>query len=279
MEKKIIERIIKIIGKSFCLIILTSLYLYLCKYKTRYDKYYLEDNFKIIIDRNNKLFANYYKISESKYENSSAKYWENRYQRGGNSEAGSYNNLALFKASVLNDFVKKYNIKKVIEWGSGDCNQLSLENFKFYIGYDVSQTAINICKAKFINDKNKIFIYINESFKNDKKADLSISLDVIYHLLEEDVFNLYMQNLFNSSNKYVCIYSSNIDMQWAPHVRHRKFTDWIDKYISNIWKIKKYIPNKYPFDPTKSDSTSFADFYIYEKIECKFKYFNICIFH
>ena len=115
---------------------------------------------------------------------------------------------------------------------------------------------------------------MNESFKNDKKVDLSISLDVIYHLFEDNVFNLYMQNLFNSSNKYVCIYSSNIDMKWAPHVRHRKFTDWIDKYLSNTWKIKEYIPNKYPFDPKKIDSTSFADFYIYEKIKCKYKYFN-----
>ena len=111
---------------------------------------------------------------------------------------------------------------------------------------------------------------MNESFKNDQKADLSISLDVIFHLVEDDVFDLYMQNLFNSSNKYVCIYSSNIDMNdinSAPHVRNRKFTDWIDKYLSNKWKIKEYIPNKYPFDPKKSDTTSFADFYIYEKIK------------
>ena len=108
---------------------------------------------------------------------------------------------------------------------------------------------------------------MNETLKNKYKADLTISLDVIYHLLEDNVFNLYMQNLFNSSNKYVCIYSSNIDMKWSSHVRHRKFTNWIAKYISNKWKIKEYIPNKYPFDPKKRGFTSFADFYIYEKIE------------
>ena len=33
---------------------------------------------------------------------------------------------------------------------------------------------------------------------NDKKADLSISLDVIYHLIEDDVFDLYMNNLISS---------------------------------------------------------------------------------
>lgn len=55
-------------------------------------------------------------------------------QKGGNSGAGSYNNLALFKASVLNNFIKKNNINMVIEWGSNDCNQISFANYKSFIG-------------------------------------------------------------------------------------------------------------------------------------------------
>ena len=78
----------------------------------------------------------------------------------------------------MNNFVKENKINIVIEWGSGDCNQLSLSNFKNYIGYDVSKTAINICKNKFYNDSSKTFIHINNNFNNEIKADLSISLDV-----------------------------------------------------------------------------------------------------
>ena len=140
----------------------------------------------------------------------------------------------------------------------------------------MSKTAIEICKSKFYNDSKKIFIYTEKNFVNDKKADMSMSLDVIYHLLEDSVFDLYMKNLFNSSNKYVCIYSSNINKEWAKHVKHRKFTDWIDKYMNNKWNLKEYIPNKYPFDPKKSELTSFADFYFYEKIMCKFSLFGFC---
>ena len=205
--------------------------------------------------------------SNFEYVNSSKDYWEKRYSKGGNSGAGSYNNLALFKASIINDFVNKNNINTVIEWGSGDCNQLSLANYKNYIGYDVSQTAVRICQKKFNNDKTKTFIYMGDNFAKDKKADLSMSLDVLYHILEDNVFNSYMINLFNSSNKYVCIYSSNIEKPWAKHVRHRKFTDWIKKYIPNEWKLKQYIPNKYPFDIRKPDSTSLADFFFYEKVK------------
>jgi len=241
----------------------------------KYDSKY---NYKIIKKINNNRLINFTISSNYEYVKSSKDFWEKRYSHGGNSGAGSYNNLALFKASILNNFVNKNNINTVIEWGSGDCNQLSLANYKNYIGYDVSITAIKICQKKFIKDKTKKFIHMNNNFINNKKADLSISLDVIYHLLEDNVFNLYMKNLFNSSQKYVCIYSSNVDKKWARHVRHRKFTDWINKYISNEWKIKEYIPNKYPFDIKNPEYTSFSDFFFYEKIECKFRFFNMCFF-
>ena len=197
----------------------------------------------------------------------SSDYWEKRYANGGNSGSGSYNNLAKFKAEIINNFLNINKIKTVIEWGSGDCNQISLINYKQYIGYDVSKTAIDICKKKFYNDSTKMFLHINDKFINKKKADLSVSLDVIFHLLEDNVYNLYMKNLFDSSEKFICIYSSNYDKIIAKHVKHRKFTDWIDKYQSNNWKLKEYIPNRFPFNPKKCDFTSFSDFYFYEKIK------------
>ena len=88
-------------------------------------------------------------------------YWEKRYANGGNSGSGSYNNLAKFKAEIINNFINKNKINTVIEWGSGDCNQLTLANYKNYIGYDVSQTAIKICQKKFFNDSTKVFIYLS----------------------------------------------------------------------------------------------------------------------
>lgn len=247
-----------------------------------FHKYNFEYNNEIIKKRkrsNSRLINNFNMPSNYEYVKSSKGFWEKRYSHGGNSGAGSYNNLALFKASIINNFVNKKKINTVIEWGSGDCNQLSLANYKNYIGYDVSKTAINICKKKFKKDKTKTFIHISDNFISDKKADLSISLDVLYHLLEDNVFNLYMQNLFNSSKKYVCIYSSDVDKKWAKHVRHREFTKWINKYISNKWKLKEFIPNKYPFDIKNQKSTSFSDFFFYEKIECKFNFFNMCFFY
>ena len=228
------------------------------------DKSYFDINVEIN-NKNNYLITHNISFN-TQYINSSRDYWEHRYKIGGNSGVGSYNNLADFKAKVINNFIINKNIKTVIEWGSGDCNQLALANYKNYIGYDVSKTAIDICKKKFNNDKTKTFIFTDKNFNNNKKADLSISLDVIYHLVEDNVFSSYMNNLFKSSNRYVCIYSSNVDKGWAQHVRHRKFSEWIDKYISNNWKLIKFIPNKYPYDPLNTHNTSFSDFYFYEKM-------------
>lgn len=78
----------------------------------------------------------------------STAFWENRYASGGNSGCGSYNNLAKFKADIINKFLIDKDIQSVIDYGVGDGNQLKYidtSNIK-YTGLDVSQTVIQICE-------------------------------------------------------------------------------------------------------------------------------------
>ena len=194
----------------------------------------------------------------------SPQYWEARYQNLGTSGAGSYGRLAKFKAKTINDFVEENNIESIIEFGCGDGNQLRLLRVKKYIGVDVSETIIEECKRLFSKDKRKEFILLSDYLK--EKADLAISLDVIYHLIEDEVFHDYMDKLFNAADRFVIIYSSNEDEvhSGAQHVRHRKFSDWIENNAPEFELIEK-IPNKYPFDATNQKNTSFADFYIFAR--------------
>lgn len=191
-------------------------------------------------------------------------YWINRYEIGGHSGDGSYNELADFKASILNAFVLNKGISSVIEFGCGDGNQLSLAHYKKYIGFDVSPNAISRCQNLFHNDKTKSFKLMKEY--SGETAELTLSLDVIYHLVEDAVFFDYMNKLFDASERFVAIYSSDKDEKIDPvaaHVRHRNFSKWI-KNNKTDWKFLEHIPNKYPFNgDTKSGS--FADFYFYEK--------------
>ena len=195
----------------------------------------------------------------------SKKYWEHRYRSGGNSGAGSYDHLAEYKAMVINKFAADRDIKSVIELGCGDGNQLSYFHFDHYIGYDVSSTAIDICRKKFRNDPSKEF-YTMDYYKQ-RTANLVLSLDVIYHLVEDETFNEYMIKLFESSSKFIIIYSSNSETHEnngvSKHVVHRKFTDWIDLNRPEF-KLIEHTPNKYPFDGDPLHS-SYADFYFYEK--------------
>ena len=193
----------------------------------------------------------------------SADYWERRYMYGGNSGGGSYNRLAEFKAKILNEFVSQNKISSVIEWGCGDGNQLQLAKYPDYVGYDVSQKAIEICKSKFENDNTKEFYYCgNEDFTTGKKAELVLSLDVIYHLIEDESFKTYMDRLLESSTKYICIYSSDFQEVKDKHVKCRKFTKYFDD--KKEWKLIKYVKNEYPYDENDTLNTSWSDFYFYE---------------
>lgn len=196
----------------------------------------------------------------------SRKYWEKRYATGGNSGAGSYGKYAQFKAEILNTFIKDNHVNSVIEFGCGDGNQLLLANYSNYIGLDVSATAIKICTDKFKKDKTKrFFLYDTQSFQDNHsvfKSDLTLSLDVVYHLIEDDIFKLYMKHLFLASQKFVIIYSSDFEekrnAKSTRHATHRNFSKYVNDNFP-AWKLIKKIKNKHAHEGFSTN------FYIYNK--------------
>jgi hypothetical protein len=192
----------------------------------------------------------------------SSDYWELRYRRGGNSGAGSYNRLAEFKAAFLNSFVAQQQITSVIEFGSGDGFQLKLARYPQYIGVDVSVKAIELCRSAFLGDTSKHFLH-SDAFAAGTCADLALSLDVIYHLVEDDIYEAYMRRLFRCAERFVIVYSSNVN-QNAPsrHIRHREFTKWVEQN-EPYWYLHSCVMNAYPYDAADPDHTSFADFYVF----------------
>lgn len=198
------------------------------------------------------------------FDNSKS-YWDRRYCVGGTSGAGSYGRLAQFKAEIINDFVLQHKVEKVIEFGCGDGNQLLLSNYKNYIGVDVSETAIRICKKKFVSDPTKTFLTSSSCF--NQVADLALSLDVIYHLIEDEIYNSYMSTLFSSAQRFVIVYSSNFEENNGCdlHVRHRRFSDWVETN-AHSFELIEHIRNSFPYDERDPKNTSFADFYIFKKL-------------
>jgi SAM-dependent methyltransferase len=195
----------------------------------------------------------------------SASFWESRYGAGGTSGSGSYGRLAEFKAEILNDFVRTNHVRTVVELGCGDGAQLALAQYPEYVGIDVATAPIQQCSARFAHDPTKRF-YVADTVPSALGTfDLALSLDVVYHLVEDPVFNSYMRALFDHARRHVIIYSSNRGgpSEWH-HVRHRNFTVWITENMPD-WRQTGFVPNRFPFDARRPNDTSFADFYFFAR--------------
>lgn len=217
---------------------------------------FLKGVINLVIRKVRHLKRRFIKVADS------SAYWESRYKNGGNSGSGSYGRLAQYKAKFLNKFVDERGISSVIEFGCGDGNQLELANYPNYIGFDVSSSAVEICRNKFKNNKSKQFSTLDHY--SHQKAQLTLSIDVIYHLVEQSIYERHLAQVFDASLEYVIVYSSNkTDQVGASHVKHRKFTDWVDVHRRG-WKLVEKVENTHPYQGDVKTG-SFACFYIYEK--------------
>ena len=208
----------------------------------------------------NSLFLKLYGYIKTKQFKGTSPYWEHRYLSGGNSGNGSYGLLAEYKANFLNEFVEQNKINSVLELGCGDGNQLLKAVYPSYIGYDISHAAIAKCSEHFKNDHSKKFYHYDAKIFNEKQnllfSELALSLDVIYHLVQKDEYENYMNHLFNASSLYIIIYAWDVEIKQNIHVKHRKFSTWI-KENKNEWTLIKHT--------TENKPTEACDFFIYKK--------------
>jgi SAM-dependent methyltransferase len=189
----------------------------------------------------------------------SIRYWENRYARGGHSGTGSSGILAAYKAEVLNQFVAEKGIQSIVELGCGDGQQLALADYPTYVGLDIAPSAIARCQKIFAEDSSKFFAaYDPNTFKpTDFQADMSLSLEVIFHLTEEKIYQKYLRDLFASARKWVVVFASDECDDTGgvfPHVKLRKFT----ADVPSGWALRHRLPN-----PHRDRSVS--DFFFFEK--------------
>ena len=140
-----------------------------------------------------------------------------------------------YKAKIINGFINKNQIQSIIDLGCGDGNQLNYYDIKQrkYCGYDVSDDLIDKLKLIYRGRDNYSFLKYNEKDQlNDSM--LTMSIDVIYHLIDDESYFEYMNLLFTKSNKYVIIYSSNFDHDQKNHIKHRKFSEYVEENFKNF---------------------------------------------
>jgi SAM-dependent methyltransferase len=176
----------------------------------------------------------------------SAPYWERRYAVGGTSGSGSYGAIAAWKAEVVNRWVTDHEVTSVIDLGCGDGNQLGLATYPRYLGIDVSPTAIKRCVELFGSDQTKSFVAYDPTAWHDPagwfRADLALSMEVIFHLVEDEVRDAYLRQLFASAERFVVICAYDADRPAAAHERYLKFTPWIAQHAPE-WTLAEHVPH------------------------------------
>jgi 2-polyprenyl-3-methyl-5-hydroxy-6-metoxy-1,4-benzoquinol methylase len=185
-------------------------------------------------------------------------FWEERYRSGGSSGPGSYGESAEYKASVINNYINKLEIKSISDFGCGDGNQISLLiGYDIYHGFDISSFVVDKNIEKFLS-KNNMFFYKN--VHDLPKSDLTLSLDVIYHVSRMVDFVDYLTRLFDRSKKYVLIFSTDRNEEnqsEESYIYFRKFTDWVETNIPDFKLVEKL----------DNPNGNGVDFYLYERID------------
>jgi len=198
----------------------------------------------------------------------SARYWERRYASGGTSGAGSRGALALYKADVLNAFVAANDVASVVEFGCGDGEQLALARYPRYLGLDVSPSMLRRVMARFADDRTKSFLRYDPHCFTDPAglvtADLALSIDVVYHLVEHDVYRLHLRHVFGAATRFVGLYTTDADRLapttgTAPHVRHRPVAADVAAWFPD-WRPRAAA------DDRRRPPGSLADFFLYERV-------------
>lgn len=182
-------------------------------------------------------------------------YRESRYQSWGNSWRWSYNENARFKAEVINVFIQAHAISSVIEVWCGDGNNLALYECQEYLWLDISPTIVDYCKWKFYNDTTKRFELYDHSIT--EKADLTLCLDVTYHIFPREEWEKTIKKTIKMANKYAIFYSFPAPNWHAMHINNYNFEEYLFKYC----KRNKYEVEKLEITPPDSNSR----FYIVKK--------------
>jgi len=186
------------------------------------------------------------------------KYWDERYKKGLSSGKGSQGEFKTFKADYINNMIKIYGINTIGELGTGDGNMLSsYTGFKEYYGYDISKIAIDKCSEIFKNRPDLNFVY---NISDIPIVDLSMSIDVSYHIIDEKIFYEHLEYLYNISKNYILIYTVNTDDNHgkAAHIKYRRTNDiFLDNH-----KVKLI-----DCTPNPIEGYGHVRFYLYEKIK------------
>lgn len=188
-------------------------------------------------------------------------YWEQRYKNGGNSGEGSRGKHREWKWSILNKYIN--GIDNIVDVGCGDLAFMEGIDAINYTGIDISQTMV-ARNTKIKPEWN--FILSSADIKIDGvKGDVVFCHDMLFHIMDDDIYEKILENLIAYSNEYISIFTWNKNplRKWFRSVEHDSYQFYRD--------FNKYIPmfENAGFEliaNCKSETSTFGSMYIFKKV-------------
>tara|TARA_R100000700_G_scaffold39366_1_gene51984 strand:+ start:345 stop:911 length:567 start_codon:yes stop_codon:yes gene_type:complete len=131
--------------------------------------------------------------------------WKSRPNQSG---SGSRGKLAKFKADYVNRVIEENGVESVYDFGCGDLHNASMIKVKDYLGIDIVEHS----HPKEVGAKEfKTVVSRFDKVKFDKRADMCLCMDVLYHILEDeqDYLEKAIEKIVESSNDLIVIYAQD----------------------------------------------------------------------
>lgn len=113
-------------------------------------------------------------------------------------------------------------------------------------------------------DASKLFLLLDDYA--GQTADLSLSLDVLFHLVEDGVYFDYLDRLFKAGRRFVVVYATSVGN--APrtlrHVRHRPVESDIATRFPDFARLTD-LEAMLPAPPRAQGEGGYTRFFIYQR--------------
>jgi len=199
-------------------------------------------------------------------------YWDNRLadfslESVGNLGLGYRFNRYLYKSKVrsINRIKKKCNLsfadKTVLDIGTGTgfwIDYYLKEGASYICGVDISSVAVHNLRLKYKNI-NEVSIcqadFGSNNLSIDKKFDVVNAMDVAYHVVDENSFEIFVKNACDSLANGGFLFLTDVfreNIPTPPHVKFRSLVRY--KKLLNLWgvnivaQIPMYFFLNYPSD-------------------------------
>jgi len=131
--------------------------------------------------------------------------WAKDPEGKGTSGTGSTLDVTQEYRAYIEQFIKKHNVKSVVDAGCGDWEFSSATNWNHarYLGVDISTNVIDLVKKKY--QKEGVSFMVGDVTESLPSADLLLCKDVLQHLPNQLIIKFIKNNLKKGKYKWAII--------------------------------------------------------------------------